>query len=307
MAGGFADPQAVANAIGPLPAQVMKPYHFLAPVHATVTGYAPLRDSTNADLVFKSVEPVQIQILNVRSPALTGVLHWAGQTLTLSNLDASLYGGRGTGDARFDFKPGPGAGANFSFVSEFQGVDLHSLAFDLSTSSNHLEHLEGLVNGRFVMTSGFSEDWRSCNGYGEVKLRDGLLWDVPAFGILSPVLNQFSPGLGDSRATDASAQFFMTNGVIATDNLQIHTKLMLLQCNGTVDLTGGLKPISPPGHCTIFLVIGQLLILCYCRWVNIEYKVTGTWNNPKIRLSAIFPQKFIVLCCIPSIPWKTWR
>ncbi len=290
---GFANPQAVANAIGPLQAQVMKPYHFLAPVHATVSGYAPLRDPTNADLIFKTVEPAQIQILQIRSPALTGELHWIGQTLTLSNLDASLYGGRGMGNVRFDFKP---RGAEFTFVSDFQGVDLHLLALDLSTPSNHLEHLEGQVDGHFVVTSGYSEDWRSCNGYGQAKLRDGLLWDVPAFGVLSPVFNQISPGLGQMRATDASAQFFMTNGVIATDNLQIHTMLMLLLCTGTVDLKGGLnahftaQPLHDiPGIGSVFTVVlwpvGEIF----------ECKVTGTWNNPRIRLRRLPSKLFIFM------------
>jgi len=277
---GIAEPQAVANAIGPVQAKVMKPYHFLAPAHATVNGYAPLRDPTNADLIFKTIEPVQIEILNVRSPGVSGELHWAGQTLTLSNLDASLYGGRGTGNVRFDFKQG--GGANFTFVSEFQGVDLHSLAMDLRTSSNNLEHLEGRMSGRFVLTSGYSEDWRSCNGYGQVNLRDVMLRDVPAFGILSPALNRISPGLGDLRATDASAQFFMTNGVIATDDLQIHTAVMLLQCRGTVDLMGGLNAHFTAQPLHDIPVIGSLFdIAIWPVSETLEYRVTGTWNNPK--------------------------
>jgi AsmA-like C-terminal region len=290
---GFADPQMVANAIGPAQARVMKPYHFLEPADATVNGYAPLRDPTNADLDFKTIQPVQVEILNIRSHAVTGELHWIGQTLLLTNLAASLYGGNGTGNVSFDFRPR--RGATFTFVSDYHDVDLHLLAMDLSTPSNHLEHLEGRMSGHFVMTSGYSEDWHSCNGYGQVQLRDGLLWDVPVFGVLSPLFNNISPGLGNSRATDASAQFFMTNGVIATDNLQIHTKLMLLHCKGTVDLKGHLEshftaellhdvPGFGPLLSFVTLPVGKL---CEC-------KVTGTWNNPKSRLLYLnLPQKFI--------------
>lgn len=289
---GIAKPQAVANAIGPLQAQVMKPYHFLAPADAFVNGYAPLRDPTNADLDFKTAAPAQLEILNVRSSAVTGELHWMGQTLILTNLAASLYGGSGTGDVNFDFRPQ--RGANFTFTSDFQNVDLHSLALDLSNASNHLEHLEGRVSGHFVVTSGYSEDWRSCNGYGQTRLRDGLLWDVPAFGALTPVFNTVSPGLGNSRATDASAQFFMTNGVIATDNLQIHTTLMLLHCNGTLDLTGNLEADftaellhDVPGIGPLFTVVTWPVgKMCKC-------KVSGTWSNPRVRLVYLnVPQKF---------------
>ncbi|MGH7977745.1 MAG: AsmA-like C-terminal region-containing protein [Limisphaerales bacterium] len=280
---GIAEPQAVANAIGPLQARIMKPYHFLAPVKVVVSGYAPLRNPTNVDLVFKSAGPVQIQILNIRSHALSGEIHWVGQTLTLSNLDASLYGGRGAGNISFDFSPRNGA--NFSFSSDFQDVDLHELALDLNTRSNHLEHLEGQVDGHFVVTSGYSQDWRSCNGYGQVTLHNGLLWDVPVFGGLSPALNQISPGLGNSRARDASAQFFMTNGVIATDDLKIHTTMMVLQCNGTVDLKGGLNAHFTAEPLHDIPIISQVMTpLSWTVGEIFEFKVTGTWNKPRIRL-----------------------
>ena len=290
---GLAYPQSVGNAIGPQQAQVLKPYHFLAPADVYVNGYAPLRDSTNVDLDFKSAGPAQVEILNVRSHAVSGELHWVGQALILTNLTASLYGGTGTGNASFDFRPHPGA--NFNFVADLQDLDLHSLAQDLSTSSNHLEHLAGRVSGHCVVTSGYSEDWRSCNGYGDVRLRDGLLWDVPAFGALSPMFNSVSPGLGNSQAKDASAQFFMTNGVIATDNLQIHTELMVLHCKGTLDLKGNLE-----AHFTAELLhdvrgIGPLLAVFTVPVGELfKCKVTGTWSNPKVRsLYLNVPQKFL--------------
>ncbi|MGH8023790.1 MAG: AsmA-like C-terminal region-containing protein, partial [Limisphaerales bacterium] len=216
-----------------------------------------------------------------------------GQTLILTNLRASLYNGSGSGNVHFDFRPR--IGANFSFVSDFQNVDLHLLGADLSAASNGMKNLEGRVGGHFVVTSGYSEDWRSCNGYGQMELHDGSLWDVPVFGVLSRVFNIISPGLGNSRATDASAQFFMTNGVIATDNLQIHTKLMLLRCNGTLDLKGRLDahfiaellrdmPGVGPLFAFVTLPVGKL---CEC-------KVTGTWSNPKVRaLYLNVPQKLL--------------
>ncbi|HEY1788601.1 MAG TPA: AsmA-like C-terminal region-containing protein [Verrucomicrobiae bacterium] len=298
---GFADPQAVASAIGPLQGQVLKPYHFLAPADAFVNGYAPLRDAnpTNTDLDFKSAGPVQIEILNIRSHAVSGELHWVGKMLILTNLTASLYGGTGTGAINFDFTPR--RGANFNFISDYDGVDLHALAQDLSTSSNHLEHLEGLISGHFVVTSGYSENWQSCNGYGQAKLRNGLLWDVPAFGVLSPVFNTISPGMGDSRATDASAQFFMTNGVIATDNLQIHTLLMLLHCKGTLDLTGRLDAHFTAELLRDMRVVGPLLAFVTLPLGKIcECKVTGTWSDPKVRsLYLNVPQKFFLYMMHP--------
>lgn len=289
---GTAYPQSVANAIGPQPADVMRPYHFREPPTAIVNGYAPLRDPTNADLDFRVVQPAKLECVKLYSEGITGEIHWMGQTLVLTNLAGPLYGGHASGHARFDFTPH--GEANYTFATDFQDVDLHRLAEDLSTPSNHLEHLEGRVTGRFILTSGFSGNWRSCNGYGRVDLRDGLLWDVPAFGGLSPFFNMISPGLGNSRATDASAQFFMTNGVMATDNLKIHTKLMLLQCNGTVNLHGDLS-----AHFTSELLhdvrgIGPLFTVgTWPVGKLFEFKVTGTWSQPKIR-PLYFPAQLLL-------------
>ena len=79
------------------------------------------------------------------------------------------------------------------------------------------------------MTSANSKNWRTWNGYGQANLHDGLIWDVPIFGILSPVLNTVTPGLGSSRATDATARFAMTNGVAFSDDMEIRSTMMRLQ------------------------------------------------------------------------------
>ena len=87
-----------------------------------------------------------------------------------------------------------------------------------------------------TVTRANSEDWRSWNGSGRLQLHDGLLWDVPIMAIMSPLLNAFSPGLGNSRATEATAPFTLTNGVIRSDEVLIRSTMMRLQYTGTVDL-----------------------------------------------------------------------
>ena len=290
---GTADPQQVAKAIGPIPAQVMKPYHFLALPTASVNGYAPLRDPTNADLDFLIIGTASLECLRVKTPDLTGEIHWTGQSLTLTNLSGSFYGGIGDGHAAFDFRPEHSA--NFSFIADFQKVNLHWLATDLDSPTNHLE---GLVGGHFVVTSGNSADWHTCNGYGEANLRDGLLWDVSVFGVLSPVLNAVTPGLGNSRATDAAADFVMTNGVVSTDNLEIHTAMMRLRYDGTVDLKGRLnahvtgelfRDVPGIGPVVNFLTSPVTKIL--------EYKVSGTLQHPAYK--PVYIPKFLLYMVHP--------
>lgn len=271
-----ADPRAVARAIGPQAGAVMEPYRFGSPCPARVNGYAPLRGSEDADLWFEA-NGAPFDWLKLKTPRIAGTVHWLGETLILTNLTAQFYGGEGNGFANFDFRPEEGA--DFTLIANVSNADVHLLADDLSSPTNRLE---GRLSGRFAMTSANSDDWRTWNGYGEARLRDGLIWDVPIFGVLSPVLNTIMPGLGSSRATDAQAQFVMTNGVIFSDDLNIRTMMMRLQYNGTVDLQGRVN-----AHVTARLlrdtwVVGPLLSTALWPVSKLfEYKISGTLQRPQ--------------------------
>jgi hypothetical protein len=271
-----ADPRAVARAIGPKAGEVMKRYRFGLPCPARVNGYAPLRSVDDADLWFEA-EGVPLEWLKVKASRVTGTIHWQGQTLILTNLTAAFYGGDANGVANFDFRSR--AGADFEFIANVRNANVHLLATDLSSPTNHLE---GVLSGRFVMTSANSENWRTWNGYGQADLHDGLLWDVPIFGILSPVLNTVMPGLGSSRATDAATQFGMTNGVIYSDDLEIRSTMMRMQYAGTVDLQSRVNARVTAQLLRDTWVVGPLLSTALWPVSKLfEYKITGTLQQPK--------------------------
>jgi hypothetical protein len=271
-----ADPEAVTRAIGPKIGRVLEPYHFIRPPTVHVNGYAPLRDITNVDLNFE-VDGGPFEWLKLKSPRVVGEVHWFGEQLILTNVNAGFYGGEAAGFANFDFHPK--AGADFQCVVDVTNVNLHSLAADLSSPTNHLE---GQLAAHAVVTSANTTNWRTLDGYAMANLHDGLLWQVPIFGILSTPLNTISPGLGDSRATEASGVFAVTNGTISLDKLEIHSTLTRLQYGGTVDLwqrvnarvtaellrdTWGIGPFLS----TVLWPVSKLF----------EYQITGTLGNPK--------------------------
>jgi hypothetical protein len=159
-------------------------------------------------------------------------------------------------------------------------VNLHLLAADLSSPSNKLE---GALSGTLAVTNANSDTWRSWNGYGEAQLHNGLLWNIPIFGLASDALNLFSPGLGNSRATDASTRFGLTNGVIYSDSLEMHTTTMRLQYSGTVDLQQNVNarvtaqllrntPLVGPLVSTVLWPVSKIF----------ECQVTGQLQNPKV-------------------------
>jgi hypothetical protein len=256
-----------------------------------------VRDVDDADLRFDIVGGVPFQCLKLRASRAAGTIHWLGETLILTNIAAELYGGSGSGFADFDFRV-PHDGADYQFTAEVTNINLHALAADLASPTNHLE---GALSGLVVVTRADTRDWRTMDGHGQARLRDGLIWDIPMFGLLSPVLNSVSPGLGNSRATDASASFVITNGVIYSNPLEINTAMTRLQYSGTVDLRGNVN-----AHVTAQLLrniwgIGPIISMFTSPLTKIfEYKVTGRLENPK--KEPVYVPKFLLL---PLHPIRT--
>jgi hypothetical protein len=230
------------------------------------------------DLRFDIVEDVPFQWLRLNSPGLKGTIHWLGGELVLTNLQAEFYGGTGTGDAYFDFRP-EHEGADYRFAMTVTNVNLHEFAADVSSPTNHLE---GTVAGDLVVTSADTRNLESWNGYGTIKLRDGLLWDIPLFGILSPVLNTLSAGLGNSRATEATANYTITNGIIHSDTLEIRSTMMRLSYTGTVDMEQNVNARVTAHLLRDVWVVGPLVSAVLWPVSKVfEYRVTGKLDDPQ--------------------------
>jgi hypothetical protein len=102
---------------------------------------------------------------------------------------------------------------------------------------------------------------------------------------MSPVLNTLTPGLdvGNSRATDATGRFAMTNGVIYTDSLDIRSLTMRVQYVGTVDLQENVAARAKAQLLRNTPVIGSVVSLLLSPVSKaFECDVTGTLEQPKI-------------------------
>jgi len=287
---GTADPEAVARAIGPKIGHELEPYHFLQPPTARVNGCTPLHGKEGADLSFDIIKGAPFQWQKFKTSDIAGTIHWQEQTLILTNVAAAFCDGSGTGHATFDFSV-PHEGADYQFAVTVSNVNLHLLAVDLSPATNHLE---GTLRGELVVARADTRNWRTCDGFGRANLRDGLLWDIPVFGILSPVLNTVSPGLGNSRATEASARFVITNGVIYSDSLEIRSTMMRLQYAGTVDLKANVNARVTAQLLRNTWVVGPLVSTALWPVSKLfEYHVTGTLKNPKSE--PVYVPKFLLM------------
>lgn len=278
------EPQVVGNAIGPKTAKIFSPYHFQTPPTALVRGQIPLRDMNggrdlaDADMTFNIIKGAPFRWSKLLATDITGTIHWTGQTLVLTDVVAELYGGTGSGSAYFDFRPVQ-HDCDYDFNFAVKDLNLRLLAADVELRTNRLE---GQLSTQVTVTNASSADWHSWNGGGRARLRDGLLWDIPMFGIFSPALNAVSPGLGSSRATDAAGKFIITNGVVYTDDLEIRLAMSRLQYVGSFDLkqnvnariTAQLLRNTPGVGLLVTAVLWPVSKL-------FEYQVTGTLKDPK--------------------------
>jgi hypothetical protein len=288
-----ADPEPVVRAIGPKTWKLVEPYHFLSPPMARVNGQIPLGDlhggaeMASVDMWFEVIKGAPFEWLKLKTTNIVGTLHWRGQTLLLTNIVAAFYGGAADGFADFDFRV-PHEGGDYHFAVNVTNVNLHALMVDVSSPTNSLE---GTLAGQLIVTNASTENLQSWRGFGLASLQNGLLWNVPIISIVSPVLNTVSPGLGNSRATEASGKFRIANGVMTTDSLEIHSTLTRLEYVGTIDLQQNVN-----AHVTAHLlrdtwVVGPLVSTALWPVSKIfEYHVTGPLQNPKSEPLYVLPK-----------------
>jgi hypothetical protein len=163
--------------------------------------------------------------------------------------------------------------------------------------------LEGTAQASLTVTAANSDDWRSWNGYGHAQLRDGWIWEIPIFGILSGPLNALSPGLGNSRLSEGTAGFVITNGVIFSDNLEMRAPTMRLQYTGTLDLEGQVEAVVQAELFRDAWVVGRLVSLALWPVAKmLEYRISGDLNQPKAE-----PLYLPKLLLAPLRPLRTLR
>lgn len=295
-------PMVVARAIGPNIVRAIEAYRFSEPPTAYVHGTIPLHGEEDADLHFDlKGGPFEWWRFNV--PQIAGHVHWLGQQLTLSNVRVGFYGGQATGTAHFDFHPRDRTDYRFALTAT--NSLLQPLAADIFNWTNHLD---GKLSGTLVITNASTEDLQTWKGYGNLSLRDGLLWDIPIFGVFSGVLNGMVPGLGSSRASAGTCSYIITNGIIRSDDLDIRSTGMRLQYRGTVDFQGQVHARVEAGLLRDMWLVGPVVSTVLWPVTKLfEYKVSGSLGDPKTEPVYLVPKVVFLPFQLPFHPLRALR
>jgi hypothetical protein len=274
------EPQAAARAIGSRTAQTMEPYQFLTAPSGRVDGMVSIGDNGDnhiADLHF-SVDGGQFHWWKLNATRIAGNIAWQNETLVVTNVQADFYAGKLAGALNVNFHPA--VGNDFAFDFTVDNSSLAPLVADLSHITNGME---GYISGRLTVTHANTDVPGSWQGGGNVTLRNGLLWEIPVFGVFAPVLNAFYPNLGSGRASSGSASFTITNDVVHSDNLELDSPAMRIQYRGAVDFNGNINARVEAELLRSTWGVGPLVSTVLWPITKIlEYKVTGDLSNPKV-------------------------
>lgn len=270
------DPGLVVRAIGPSVTEVMAPYHFGQPPTARFHGYTSMHNPHDADVIFEG-EGSDFESLNFRATHYTAQVIWKNNLLTVTNVFGDFYGGKASGWAHFVFPDQERA--EYAFGVNVTNAQLSALVADQTRKTNNLE---GLLTGQLIVTNAWTDNLKSWHGYGHAVLRDGLLWELPIFGVLSGPLDAMMPGVGNSRFTEAKGTFGIGHSVIYSPDLEMRSAAMRLQYRGAVDFDGNInsRVIAEPLRDTP--VIGPVVSSILSPVARLfAYRITGTITEPK--------------------------
>ncbi|HNU49311.1 MAG TPA: AsmA-like C-terminal region-containing protein [Verrucomicrobiota bacterium] len=275
---GRVDPGRVARAIGPELVKTFEPYQFGASPDVRVEGRVPTGSALDTADLQVEVRGGPFRYWRFRVPEVQGTVAWRGPRIVITNLVAAFYGGQLQADLRADLRTN--GTADLQFRAEGTRLDARSLVEDTFPKTNRVE---GELTGSLEILHANSADWKSWQGAGRVDLREGLIWDLPVFGVLSKGLNTVVPGLGNNRARAARATFVIRDSILYTEDLIVQAGPVNLEYRGSVDFDANVQARVEAEVLPRAPVIGPLLSFVFSPIAKVlVFKVTGTLGHPKL-------------------------
>ena len=283
-----------ARGAGQSHARFFNVFRFDTPPSVSASGSFSLTNAAAVDMHFL-VGAGRLHYLELLAQRVNGQVDYVGNRISITNIWANLYGnGTLLGWLLFVW-PTPDSPlfhANFNA----QNITLPMLVFGFTGKTNKLE---GRLDADLDVAGPYGLNREGWNGQGRVHVHDALLWDFKIFGLLSPVLNLFSPGWGYSRARDATADFTITNGTIASRDVEILCQGFHLNMRGTVDAHSRINARAEAVLSKAVPLFGPILSLAFTPFSKLfEYHITGTLRDPA--MDPVLYQSSSCICCIHS-------
>lgn len=237
-------------------------------------------DQLDADLVRRN-EALTVQARSqglgwwkLKADHATAELTASNSTVLVRQFNAALCGGTVRGEADL-----LAAGTNTAFRLQL-AADQCNVQRILQSIGSANTNASGSVKLRLNL-NGIGGNLATYQGNGTLEIANGVLMEVPLFGIFSQILNLVVPGLGSTAVTSARCTYRIGDERIATDDLQLETVAAAVRSRGSIGLAKGdldfrveAQPLrSWPGINILTWMFGKIF----------EYKVGGTLDNPNWR------------------------
>lgn len=291
----FPDP--LLEAIGPEPAKFMEPFDVFMPADFQVGGVLKWKELEKTDMKFQFEIPglvsppwhaekmiptqtekelIRFHWWKLNATQIEGTALWKGFNVYLNDWKGKAYSGTFSGDGEFltdtELKQ-----TQFKGKVDFSHIRLGSLMKDLLDRD---KAMAGNLQGTLRFDRGLTLDTSSWEGSGYAELREGVIWDIPLFGFMSPVLNGIHPGMGNSKATRATADFKFSNGSVRTDNLKAQARGFALDYRGQVTYEGVVQATAQAMLLNDIPLGGVMSKVLSPMTKLFEYEISGTLGEP---------------------------
>jgi len=219
----------------------------------------------------------------LKADSATADLTATSNTVAIRNFDAAICGGtlRGQTDLQT-----AGTNTAFQFTLDADQCDIRRI---LQTMGSPNTNASGRLKGHLEL-SGTGSGAETFQGRGNLEIANGVLIEVPVFGIFSSILNLVVAGLGSTAVTKANCTYTIANQLLKTDDLDFETGAAAVRSRGAIGLAKGdldfrveAQPLrSWPGINILTWMFGKIF----------EYKVGGTIDNPNWRPTRL-PKEFL--------------
>jgi hypothetical protein len=283
------DPEAVRRALGKIAPPFMREVHFDSPPLVQASGSFTPGDDFGTDMRF-FVQGSHFHWNGLSADSAQGEVYYHVRTVDVTNIQSVIYRGKVKGWTTIEWDPD--LGTRFRSDATVRDINLGTFAQELTGKTSKIE---GVLDGHLALSAPYNASDTNLFGGGWLNVHDGLLWDIKILGIFSPILNAIAPGSGNSRARQATADFIITNGVLATTNLEIKSTGFRLFYRGTVDSKKRLNARVEANLLRDTPVFGFFL-----GWMltpldkMFEYRVTGTLQRP-IMQPLYIPKMFMAV------------
>lgn len=258
-------------------------------IFRVVSLYGQLRGVINGELALRSQDGNILKgYIYTSNVQINGIEFYNGNLnliiddneLCLSNIITEVYGGKLRGYIKLT------GATNGEMQFNFEEIDLSKLASYFSGSTT----VKGKVDGHITLLVFDLKNYYAWTGDCDIHIKEGLLWDIPLFSVISDIINILLPGFGRNKATALTGKITFKEGELTTQDLKIYAPPVTVILKGKSTFTGELGLIGYVEILRTIPLLGSILNIALVPVSKaLEFEVTGTIKNPQIGFLYIPP------------------